>query len=129
MLVEVCFLVLRDLPLGNIAFFAALEIPFIPQPSGGPAFFGMPNQKSLITVSGDLSKSSLYRKGLDPVQQTATGGPQSDLFEQDEEIDLLADVLVFDFFLSHFTFVSSIFQLLQTKISSWRGARESHPAS
>jgi hypothetical protein len=38
MLVEVCFLVLCDLPLGNIAFLTALEVPFVPQPAGGAAF-------------------------------------------------------------------------------------------
>ncbi len=106
MLVEVCFLVLRDLPLWNIAFFAALEIPFIPQPSGGPASLGMANQKSLITVSGNLSKSSLYREGLDPVQKTAAGGPQPDLFEQDEKVDLFADVFVFNLLGSHPMFLS-----------------------
>ena len=96
MLVEVRFSVLRDLPLGNIAFFTTIEVPFVPQPSGGPASFRMPNQKSLVAVSGNLSERSLYREGLDPVKQTAAGGPQFDLFEQDEKVYLFADVFVFD---------------------------------
>ena len=129
MLVEVCFLVLCDLPLGNIAFFTALEVPFVPQPSGCPASLRMSNQKSLVAVSGDLSMRTLYREGLDPVKQTAAGGPQFELLDQDEKIDLFADVFVFDRFSSHFTFVSSISRSLQTQISYWRGARELHPAS
>ena len=96
MLVEVCFLVLRDLPLGNIAFFTALEIPFVSQPPGGPASFRMSNQKSLVAVSGDLSQRTLYRESLDPVKQTAARRPQFDLFKQHEKIDLFADVFVFD---------------------------------
>jgi hypothetical protein len=129
MLVEVCFLVLCDLPVGNIAFLTALEVPFVPQPTGGAASFGMPNHKCLVAVSGDLSKRSLHSKGFNPVQQTAPGGPQFDLFDQDEKIDLFADVFVFDRFSSHFTFVSSISRPFQTQISYWRGARELHPAS
>jgi len=129
MLVEVCFLVLRDLPLGNITFLTALEVPFVPQPAGGAASFGMPNHKCLVAVSGNLSKRSLHSKGFYPVQQTAPGGPQFDLFDQGEKIDLLADVFVFDRFSSHFTFVSSISRQLQSLISIWRGARELHPAS
>jgi hypothetical protein len=129
MLVEVCFLVLRDFPLGNIAFLTALEVPFVPQPAGSAASFGMPNHKCLVAVSGDLGKRSFHSKGFNPVQQTAPGGPQFDLFDQYEKIDLFADVFVFDRFSSHFTFVSSISRPLQTQISYWRGARELHPAS
>jgi hypothetical protein len=106
MLTEVCFLELRDFPLGNIAFFATLEIPFIPQPSSGPASLGMSNHESLVAVSGDLSKRSLYRDGFNPVQKTAAGGPQSDVFEQDEKIDLFADVFVFNLLGSHPMFLS-----------------------
>jgi len=89
----------------------------------------MSNQKSLVAVSGDLSMRTLYREGLDPVKQTAAGGPQFELLDQDEKIDLFADVFVFDRFSSHFTFVSSISRSLQAQISYWRGARELHPAS
>jgi hypothetical protein len=113
-LVEVCFFVLRNLPLGNIAFFAALEIPFIPQPAGGTAPLGMSNHKCLITVSGNLSIRSLDSEVFNPVEKTAAGGPQFDLLDQNEKINLLTDVFIFDPFSSHLTFLSSISRLLQT---------------
>ena len=72
MLAEVCFLVLCDLPLGNIAFLAALEVPFVPQPAGGAAFSGMSNCECFVTVSCDLCKRSLHSKGFYPVQLTAS---------------------------------------------------------
>ena len=72
MLVEVSFLVLCDLPLGNIAFLTALEVQFVPQPASGPASLGMSNHKCLITVSCDLCKRSLHSKGFYPVQLTAS---------------------------------------------------------
>jgi hypothetical protein len=75
MLIEVCFLILCDLPLGNIAFFTALEIPFITQPASGPASLGMSNHKCLITVSGDLRERSLDSKGFNPVEKTVPGRP------------------------------------------------------
>ena len=67
MLVEVCFLVLCDLPLGNIAFFTALEVPFVPQPAGRAASSGMPNRKCFVTVGCDLCKRSLRGEGFNPV--------------------------------------------------------------
>jgi hypothetical protein len=129
MQVEVCFLVLCDLPLGNIAFLTALEVPFVPQPAGGAASFGMPNHKCLVAVSGDLSKRSLLCKGFYPVQQTASGGPQFDLFNQDKKVDLFTDVFVFNLLGNHSVFLSIDLHSLNTKISYWRGARELHPAS
>jgi hypothetical protein len=128
-LAEVCFLVLRDFPLGNTAFSAALEIPFITQPASGPASLGMSNHKCLITVSGDLSKRSLDSKGFNPVEKTVPGGPQFDLFDQDEKIDLLADVFVFNLFGNHPVSLSSNVHSSNIRISFWRGARELHPAS
>jgi hypothetical protein len=100
-LVEVCFLVLRDLPLGNTAFFAALEVPFITKPASGPASLGMSNQKCLIAMSCDLRERSFGRKAFDPVQKTIPGWPQFDLFDQDEKINLFADVFVFNLFGNH----------------------------
>jgi hypothetical protein len=129
MLVEVCFLVLFDLPLGNIAFLTALEVPFVPQPAGGAASFGMPNHKCLVAVSGDLSNRSLHSKCFYSVKQTAPGGPQFDLFNQGKKIDLFADVFVFNLLGNHPAFLSTDFHSLNTKISFWRGARELHPAS
>ena len=104
MLIEMCLLVLCDLPLGNITFFTALEIPFITQPARGPASLGMSNHKCLITVSRYLRKRSLDHKSFNPVEKTIPGGPQLDLFDQYEKIDLFADVFVFDRFSSHFTY-------------------------
>jgi hypothetical protein len=129
MLVEVCFLVLCDFPLGNITFLTALEVPFVPQPAGSAASFGMPNHKCFVTVSRDLCKRSLHNEGFNPVQQTAPGGPQFDLFDQYEKIDLFTDVFVFNLFGDHPVFLSTDLHSLNTKISSWRGARELHPAS
>jgi hypothetical protein len=128
-LVEVCFLVLCDFPLGNTAFSAALEVPFITQPASGPASLGMSNHKCLITVSGDLGKRSLDSKGFNPMQKTIPGGPQFDLFDQDEKIDLFADVFVFNLFGSHPVSFSTDVHSSYARISFWRGARESHPAS
>jgi hypothetical protein len=108
MLVEVCFLVLRDLPLGNIAFVTALEVPFVPQPSSGPASLGVSDQKSLVTVSGDLSERALYRDGPDPVKQTAAGWPQFAFVEQDEKVNLFSDVFVFNICGSHPVFLSVV---------------------
>ena len=71
MLGEMCFLVLRDLPLGNIAFFTALEVPFVPHPAGSTASPGMSNRKCSIAVSRDLCKRSLHSKGFYPMQLTA----------------------------------------------------------
>lgn len=129
MLVEVCFLVFRDFPLGNTAFSAALEVPFITQPASGPASLGMSNHKCLITVSGDLRKRSLDSKGFNPVQKTIPGRPQFDLFDQDEKIDLFADVSFFNLFGNHPASLSTDVQSSNRRISFWRGARESHPAS
>ena len=102
MLVEVCFPVLGDFPLRNFACSAALEVPFIPQPAGGPASLGMSNHKCLITVSGDLCIRSFDSKGFNPVKKTAPGGPQFDLIDQNEKIGLFADVFIFNLFGSHF---------------------------
>jgi hypothetical protein len=114
MLFEVCFLVLRDLPLGNIAFLTALEVPFVTQPAGGAASFGMPNHKCLVAVSGDLSKRSLHSEGFNPVQQTAPGGPQFDLFDQGKKIDLFTDVFVFNLLGNHPVFLSTDLHSLNT---------------
>jgi hypothetical protein len=128
-LAEVCFLVFRDLPLGNTAFFAALEVPFITQPASGPASFGMSNHKCLIAVSGDLRERSFDSKVFDAVQKTVPGGPQFDLFDQDEKIGLFADVFVFNLFGHHSVSLSTGTRSSNIRISFWRGARESHPAS
>ena len=114
MLFEVCFLVLRDLPLGNIAFLTALEVPFVTQPAGGAASFGMPNHKCLVAVSGNLSKRSLHIEGFNPVQQTAPGGPQFDLFDQGKKIDLFTDVFVFNLLGYHPVFLSTDLHSLNT---------------
>jgi hypothetical protein len=114
MRIEVCLLVLHDFPLGNIAFLTALEVPFVSKPTGGAASSGMSNHKCFITVSRNLSKRSLDSKDFDPVEKTIPGGPQFDLFDQDEKIDLFADVFVFDRFSSHLTFLFSISLPLQT---------------
>jgi hypothetical protein len=128
-LAEVCFLVLRDLPLRNTAFSAALEVPFIAQPASGPASLGMSNHKCLIAVSGDLCERSLDSKGFNPVQKTIPGGPQFDLFDQDEKICLFADVFIFNLFSNHPVSLPAEARSSNIKISFWRGARESHPAS
>jgi hypothetical protein len=113
-----CFLILCDFPFGDAAFFAALEVPFIAQPSSGPAPLGMANHKCLITVSGDLRKGSLDGKGFNPVQKAVPGGPQFNFVDQHEKIHLFSDVFVLYLFGDH-----------NIKLSLWRGARELHPAS
>jgi len=80
-------------------------------------------------VSGDFRKRALDSKGFNPVQKTIPGRPQFDLFDQDEKIDLFADVFVFNFFASHPVSFSTDIHSSYIKISFWRGARESHPAS
>jgi hypothetical protein len=128
-LVEVCFLVFCDLPLGNTAFPAALIVPFVAQPSCGPASLGMSNHKCLIAVSADLRKRSLDSKGFNPVQKTIPGGPQFDPFDQNEKINLFTDVFVFSHFGNYPVFLSTNASSSNIRIFFWRGARESHPAS
>ena len=114
MAAETCFAVFFDLPLRDAALWAASGIPLIPKPAGSAAPPGMPYDERDVAVCRDFGQDSLDSKIFDTVQRSASGRPELDFIDQDEEIDPLADVRISNLLWSHLIILLKSASLLRT---------------
>ena len=101
MAVETGFAVFFDLPCRDATLRAAPGIPLVTKPPGSAAPPGMPYDKRDVAVCRDFGQDPLDSKIFDPVQRSAPGWPELDFIDEDEKIDSLADVRIFDPLGSH----------------------------
>ena len=92
--------VFLKLPVGDAAFFAGPPHPFVPEPVGGAAVFGVAGHEGLAAVGRDDGVIPFIFDAADAVEGTVAGRPELDLFQQTEKIDVLA-VIAFVAFGGH----------------------------
>ena len=81
-----------QLPVGDAAFLTRSPHPFIPEPAGGAAVFGIAGHKGLAAVGRDDGVFPFIFNAADTVERSVAGGPELDLFQQTEKIDVFSIV-------------------------------------
>ena len=94
------FGVFFQFPIGNFAFFASSAHPFVADPTGSAAVFGIANHKCFSAMGGDFGEFAFIRNGTDPVKGAVARRPKFDFFQQAEKIDVFS-VIAFVAFCGH----------------------------
>lgn len=80
--------ILLQLPFRHPADGTDLKKPLIPHPAGGPAVFGIMNNKPSIAMGQYLGLLPPPVHALNSMQGPVTGGPELDLVHKIEEVNV-----------------------------------------
>jgi len=94
------FGVFFQFPIGNFAFFAGTAHPFVADPAGGTAVFGIADHKGFAAMGGDFGEFAFIGNGTDPMKGAVAGGPKFDFFQQTEKIHMFT-IVAFVAFCGH----------------------------
>ena len=89
---KIGFRVFFQFPIGDLAFFAGTPHPFIADPAGGAAIFGIAHEKGLTAMGSNFGVLPFIGNGTDTVKGPVAGGPKLDLFQKAEKIDVFTKI-------------------------------------